>query len=96
MRRTFLTVLAAFLVLSVAWPAMAQQGAPPNVIQIYREEVKPGKVAAHEKTEVGWPRAFAKANSPDHYIAMTSMTGPNEAWFINGYDSLATLEKYNR
>ena len=93
MRRTLLTVLAVVLLLSVAWPAMAQEGAPPNVIQIYREEVKPGKGAAHEKVEAGWPRAFAKAKSPTHYLAMTSVSGPTEAWFITGHDSLAAWEK---
>lgn len=93
MKRNLVTALAVFLMLSVAWPAMAQEGAPPKVIQIYREEVKPGKGSAHEKVEMGWPRAFAKANSPTHYLAMTSVTGPNEAWFIAGYDSLAAWEK---
>jgi hypothetical protein len=72
---------------------MAQEGAPSKVIQIYREEVKPGKTSAHEKVEVGWPRAFAKANSPTHYLAVTSVSGPTEAWYITGYESLAAWEK---
>jgi hypothetical protein len=93
MKRNLLTVLAVALMFSVAWPAMAQEGAPPKVIQIFREEVKPGKGSAHEKVEVGWPRAFAKAKSPTHYLAMTSVSGPTEAWFISGYDSLAAWEK---
>jgi hypothetical protein len=93
MKRNLFTVLAVLLMLSVAWPAMAQEGAPPKVIQIYRETVKPGKTAAHEKVEAGWPRAFAKANSPTHYLAMTSVSGPTEAWFITGYGSLAAWEK---
>lgn len=93
MKRNLCTVLAVFLMLSVAWPALAQEGSPPKVIQIFREEVKPGKGAAHEKVEAGWPRAFAKANSPTHYLAMTSVSGPTEAWFISGYDSLAAWEK---
>ena len=29
--------------------------APPKILQIYIESVKPGKGAAHEKIEVGWP-----------------------------------------
>jgi hypothetical protein len=63
------------------------------VLQIYREEVKPGKGPAHEKVEAGWPAAFAKANWPSHYLAFTSMTGPSEAWFSSGWDSLAAWEK---
>ena len=66
---------------------------PPKVLRIFREEVKPGKAAAHEKVEVGWPQAFAKANYPVHYVAMTSMSGSNEAWFLEGNDSFASIEK---
>ncbi len=93
MKKYLSTVLAVFLMLSVAAPALAQEGSPPKVIQIYREEVKPGKGAAHEKVEMGWPRAFAKAHSTTHYLAMTSVSGPTEAWFISGFDSLAAWEK---
>jgi len=93
MKRNLMAVLAVLLMLSVAGPALAQEGSPSKVIQIYREEVKPGKTAAHEKVEVGWPRAFAKANSPTHYLAVTSVSGPTEAWYITGYESLAAWEK---
>ena len=92
MRRGILGAVVVCLLFAGVLPALAQQSSPPKVLQIYREEVKPGKGAAHEKVEVGWPRAFAKANSPTHYIAMTSVSGPTEAWFLSGYDSLAAWE----
>lgn len=66
---------------------------PPKILQIFREEVKPGKGPAHEKFEAGWPAALAKADWPSHYLALTSMTGPTEAWFITGYESVAAWEK---
>jgi hypothetical protein len=84
------------VLLSPLYQALAQTPvvpSTPKVLRIYREEVKPGKGAAHEKVEVGWPQAFAKANYPVHYLAMTSITGPNEAWFLEGYDSFASIEK---
>jgi hypothetical protein len=56
------------------------------------ESVKPGKGAAHEKVEIGWPQAFRKAKWPTHYLAMTSMSGPAEAWYMTGYDSYAAWE----
>lgn len=68
-------------------------GGPPNVLQIFREEVKPGRTAAHEKFEANWPKAFAKANWPTNYLAVVSTTGPNEAWFMTPYDSFAAWEK---
>jgi hypothetical protein len=66
---------------------------PPKVIRIYREEVKPGMAAAHRKLEVPFPRAFARANAPNHYIALTSISGPNEAWFLERHESFAEIEK---
>lgn len=65
----------------------------PKLMTIYREQVKTGHVAAHAKTESGWPAAFAKTKSPDYYLALTSMTGPNEAWFISPWDSYAAWSK---
>lgn len=90
----FLVLLC--LSLTLVPSLFAQQASPtppPRVLQIFREEVKPGKTAAHEKVEVGWPRAFAKANWPTHYTAMVSITGPNEAWYATGYESFETWEK---
>jgi hypothetical protein len=66
---------------------------PPKILQIYREEIKPGKAPAHEQVEAGWPKALAKANWPTNYLAMTSSTGPSEAWFMTGFDSLEAWEK---
>ncbi len=65
----------------------------PNYIQISREEVKVGHGAAHVKTEMGWPRAFSKANWTSHFLALVSSTGPNEAWYLTPYESLEAWEK---
>lgn len=86
-----LFALAAGLALT-AVPAVSQE-APPKVLQIIREQVKPGKAAAHEKVEMGWPRAWAKANWPNGWIGMTSVSGPPEAWFVAAFDSFAAFEK---
>ena len=69
---------------------------PPKILQIYREEIKPGKAPAHEQVEAGWPKAFARANWPTNYLAMTSSTGPSEALFMTGFDSLEAWEKDSR
>ncbi len=63
----------------------------PNYLQIYREEVKVGRAGDHEKVEAGWPAAYEKAKSPYTYIALTSMTGPGEAWFISPFESHAAM-----
>jgi hypothetical protein len=91
--------LGSFVLLCLASPpavAVAQEtGAghpPPKILQIYIESVKPGKGGAHEKIEVGWPAAFAKAKWSSHYIGMTSMSGLPEAWFVAPYESFAAVE----
>ena len=69
---------------------------PAKVVFIAREDVKPGKASAHEKVEASWARAFSQAKTDNHYIGVTSMTGPNVALFFEIYDSLADWEKQNR
>lgn len=74
--------------------ALAQTGLPtsqPNLLQIYREEVKVGHGAEHEKVEVGWPAAYQKAKSPYYYLALVSLSGPPEAWFVTPFESHAAL-----
>lgn len=86
--------LAVVLGLCAADVARAQTSLPtsqPNLLQIFREEVKPGRAAEHERVEVGWPAAFEKAKSPYYYLALVSLTGAPEAWFIAPFDSHKTL-----
>lgn len=82
------------LVLSSTGTALAQ-GMPtsqPGFVAVYREYVKTGRAAEHAKIEAGWPAAFAKANSPTTYMALTSMTGGNEVWFLVPSASYAAME----
>ena len=72
--------------------AQAQSG-PPPVVRIYVEQVKPGKNPAHEKSESAFARTFARVNYPAHYIALDSMAGNNEAWFVESHGSFADVEK---
>lgn len=94
-------LLLAVSCLTVVAPSAARAQAPAaddpaKVIRIYREEIKPGRGAAHERNESAWVQAFAKANTGAHYVALTSMTGPSEAWFCEGHDSFASIEKADK
>jgi hypothetical protein len=71
--------------------AQALPTTQPNLLQIIREEVKVGHGADHTKTEAGWPAAFEKAKSPHFYLALTSMTGTNEVWYVIPYESHAAM-----
>ncbi len=90
-------VLSIVIAASLTWTAsllgQTPPTPPPNVLQISREEVKPGRVAEHEKLETEWARAYARANWPTNYLAVVALTGPPEAWFITGYESFVAVEK---
>lgn len=68
--------------------------APPNVLVIIREWLKPGMSGApHEKSESAFVQTMAQAKSPTHYFAMNSLSGPTRAEFVLGYDSFADWGK---
>lgn len=106
MRKLLSLLLTVALMLPVAaWAqtqatektaASAEHMGPPNIIRIGREEVKPGRIDAHNKLEAAWAEGIRKAGLPTYYLAATSVTGPSEAWFISGYNSWADLEKENK
>lgn len=96
MKKSLLFVFAMCVFLSTTLQAAAQQSAPmgpPKVLFIFREEIKAGRGAAHEKLETGYVRAFQKAKWPVYSLAMTASMGGTDAWFISTYDSFAALEK---
>ncbi len=82
--------LLAAVMASFAPFASAQEEAmmsPPKVLAIVREDIKPGKNAAHEEIESAFARDFAHTNL--HYFGATSVTGTNAAFFIEGFGSFA-------
>ena len=97
-----LAVLALVVSATVTVPTAAAQNyaesasaGPPPVIQIFREEVKPGKGPLHAKTEAAFLAAYKKANLKYYYLGTTTMTGPSEAWFLGAYSSMEDVEKAN-
>jgi hypothetical protein len=76
-------------------PNANSMSGPPKVLSIIREEVKPGKAFLHNQHEAAWTQALVKANYGTHMLAITSVTGPSEDWFLVGFDSYADLEKDN-
>jgi hypothetical protein len=98
MKKNLITLFATCLFLAFASQAAAQTSpqtppGPPNVLFIFREDVKAARVGAHQKLEAGYVRALQKANWPTYSLAITSVSGPNDAWFITAYESYAAMEK---
>ena len=90
-----------FLILAVCAsgsnvPSSAAQtpNTPPKVVLIEREEIKAGRMDAHQKLANGYVQAFANAKGKTHWLGMAAVTGnENEALFITAYESYAAVEK---
>jgi hypothetical protein len=85
------TVFAAVTLSFLSFASGFAQHAP--VIQVIRETVKEGKGAAHQKTEMEYVRAFQKAKSSGYYVALESLSGPNQVLFVAPMESFAFQEQ---
>jgi hypothetical protein len=93
----FTPLFAAFLIstaLSISNPLFAQVQVPPppDILQIYREPVKPGKMAEYKRLEAEAAMACSRANTWP-YVTMEGISGPQEVWFVSGFDSYAAMER---
>lgn len=99
MKRIVMTALAVAFLICFAATGRAQEQAmagPPKVLVIGREAVKIGKDPAHEKNEAAYAQALAAGKFPTRSLAATTASGPDEAWFLNGYASFADAEASHR
>ncbi len=86
-----LKLLPAALAAACLLPAFAQN--PSAVLQITREVVKEGHSSIHEKTDTDFPQILRKSKFSYHVIALNSMSGANEVWFVIGYPSFEDVAK---
>lgn len=84
----------AFVILGTCTLANAQAlpASQPNLLRIVIEDVKPGRTAEHAKTEAGWPAAYEKAKSTAYYLALVSLTGAPQAWYVEPSESHAAID----
>lgn len=68
---------------------LSAQPRPPQILQIYRDFIKPGSYAAYAENERDIARVAAELGFPHPYLAMEPLTGPKEVWFFNGWQSPA-------
>jgi hypothetical protein len=93
-------ILIGFCVAAGSALAAAQDAstvAPPKVIQIQREFLKPGKGGlAHDKTEAAFVATATRAKMQGHYVALNSMSGKARALYLASYPSFAAWEADNK
>jgi len=72
---------------------LAQDAGPPKVIAVSREELKPGKGAPHAKSAASFVAAVVKANAPIYRIALTPISGDeNAVVYLQAFGSFADVE----
>jgi hypothetical protein len=94
MRGTILPLLG--LLAAAPVPAAAQQAdpdAPPAVLVIGHQQLKPGKLNAHERMSTAWTALFTKASPDTNWLGLEPIAGDdNVVLFLVGYPSFAAAE----
>src|SRR5713226_6861340 len=76
----------------LAMPLMAQEH-PPKILEIYRDSLKPGSETAFKAVEEDAARICAELKFPHSHLAIESLTGPKEVWWLNGFESEAEKQQ---
>jgi hypothetical protein len=66
---------------------------PRQILQIYRDRLKPGSHAAYGEIERDIALACAELEFPHPYLAIEPLTGPGEVWFLNRWESEAEQKR---
>lgn len=92
MKKSLLMILAVVL-LSGFTQAFAQEPAPPKVLLIVREEIKPGMMPTHNRHSADFVGIFNQLQTPNHRLALVPVAGnENEVIYLNAGESFAELE----
>ena len=59
----------------------------PRFLLIVRERVWPGSEEAYDKNELQLATVCATLKCPHPYLALTTVTGPREVWWLNAFAS---------
>jgi len=70
---------------------LAQANEPPKVLHIVREDIKEGKSPAHAKWEEKFAQAMIKDKFPVNFLALSSVTGTSQVWFVQAHNSFASV-----
>src|ERR1700746_1764510 len=66
---------------------MAGRERPPRSLQICRDFIEPGRDLAFRAIEEDAARICAELSCPNAHLAMESLTGTKEVWWLTPYES---------
>lgn len=87
------------ILLCACSPIFAQTPAPapPPVLLIVREDIKPGMMGIHNRHSTEFAGIFNRLQTPNHRIALVPVAGSeNEVLYITGVDNFAELERIQK
>ena len=71
----------------------AAQDQPPKILEIYRDSMKPGGEAAYRQIEEDAARICFELKCPNPHLAIESLNGAPEVWWLNAFESGAHKEQ---
>ncbi|HKW97590.1 MAG TPA: hypothetical protein VJN43_07635 [Bryobacteraceae bacterium] len=80
-------MLPRFCYVFLAAMCVGAQQRPAQRLYVYRDFLKPGSDDAYRKIEIEAARVCAEMKCPHPYLGIESLTGPKEAWWLNGFRS---------
>ena len=83
------------IALGVVTDSMAQVR-PPQILEVYRDYLKPDAVAANRKLERRAEDLCRTLGFTHPYLTIESVSGPPEMWYFNGFDSETEVGKLRR
>ena len=69
------------------------QARPPQILEVYRDYLKPDAVAANRQLEKRAEHLCRTLDFRHPYLTIESVSGPAEMWYFNGFESQAEVEK---
>lgn len=72
------------------------QARPPQILEIYRDYLKPEAVSANRRLEKRAEQLCRTLDFRHSYLTIESVSGPNEMWYFNGFESQSEVEQLRR
>jgi hypothetical protein len=78
-------VCIAFVIMVASSPLLVEQERPPHFMYIYRDSLKRGVDSAYRAIEEEAAQICVDLGCPNPYVALESLSGPHEVWWINTF-----------
>src|SRR5580765_1181732 len=77
-------------------PRLLAQAPTPRFMYIFRDSLKRGVDSAYRVIENDGAQICADLRCPNPYLALESLTGPHEAWWLNSFATAADTTRVSR